>query len=235
MSSVLLALNLLNLAIKIAFAKFDVASYYSSGRGVEMKRYRTGAVSILLALTACVQLPERQQSAIEAEHRTQQLAVTPLLYYSERLADRLFQDLGPITPGAMAVVSFTGLQTLAPDPYNLSQNMLGLQLQESMITVASQRGYQVRELRLAAQVKVYPDHERMLSRDITELATAQSVRYVIAGTIHQAENYTTVNARLVDIQSNTVIAAASDLIPANVLGSTEQVQLRQQQLYRAGD
>ncbi len=50
MSSVLLALNLLNLAIKIAFAKFDVASYYSSGRGVEMKRYRTGAVSILLAL-----------------------------------------------------------------------------------------------------------------------------------------------------------------------------------------
>jgi hypothetical protein len=40
---------------------------------------------------------------------------------------------------------------------------------------------------------------------------------------------------LVDIQNNTVIAAASDLIPANVLGSTEKVQLRQQQLYRTGD
>jgi TolB-like protein len=200
-----------------------------------MNGYRIGAASALMVLTACVQLPERQQSAIDAERLTQQLAVTPLLYYSERLADRLFQDLAPITPGAMAVVSFTELKTLEPDPYNLSQNLLGLQLQESMITVASQRGYRVKELRLATQVKVYPDHERVLSRDITELATSQSVRYVIAGTIHQAENYTTVNARLVDIQSNTVIAAASDLIPANVLGNTEKVQLRQQQLYRNGD
>lgn len=200
-----------------------------------MKRYCIGTVLVLLALSGCMQLPERQQSAIDAERRTQQLAVTPLLYYSERLADRLFQDLAPITPGAMAVVSFTELKTLAPDPYNLTQNMLGLQLQESMITVASQRGYQVKELRLAEQVKVYSDHERVLSRDVTELATSQSVRYVIAGTIHQAENYTTVNARLVDIQNNTVIAAASDLIPANVLGSTEKVQLRQQQLYRTGD
>jgi TolB-like protein len=203
--------------------------------GVFMNGYRIGAASALMVLTACVQLPERQQSAIDAERLTQQLAVTPLLYYSERLADRLFQDLAPITPGAMAVVSFTELKTLEPDPYNLSQNLLGLQLQESMITVASQRGYRVKELRLATQVKVYPDHERVLSRDITELATSQSVRYVIAGTIHQAENYTTVNARLVDIQSNTVIAAASDLIPANVLGNTEKVQLRQQQLYRNGD
>jgi len=29
-----------------------------------------------------------------------------------------------------------------------------------------------------------------------------------------------------------VMAAASDLIPANALGATEQVQLRQQKLYR---
>jgi TolB-like protein len=81
-------------------------------------------------------------------------------------------------------------------------------------------------------VKIYADHERMLSRDISELAMQQSVRYVIAGTLNQSENYTTVNARLVDIQSNTVVAAASDLVPSSVLGSAEQVQLRQQMLYR---
>lgn len=188
-------------------------------------------MTCLLLISSCAQEPQRQQSA----RSEQQIAITPILYYTERLADRLFQDLGPIPEGAIAVVSFTELKSLAPDPYNLSMNLLGLQLQESMLTVASQRGYKVKELRLASQVKIYQDHERILSRDITELATQQSVRYVIAGTLNQAENYTTVNARLVDIQSNTIVAAASDLVPANVLGSAEKVQLRQQQLYRSGE
>ena len=116
-----------------------------------------------------------------------------------------------------------------------TQNMLGLQLQESMITVASQRGYQVKELRAGQAVEVFSDHERLLTRDLTDLATQQAVRYIIVGTLNQAEQYTTVNARMVDIQTNTVVAAASDLIPAEVLGATEQVQLRQQKLYRQSD
>ena len=186
------------------------------------------SVMLLLLVSSCAQEPQRQQSA----RTEQQVAITPVLYYTERIADRLFQDLKPIAPGAIAVVSFTDVKSLAPDPYNLSLNLLGLQLQESMLTVASQLGYQVKELRLAASVKVYADHERILSRDISELAAQQSVRYVIAGTLNQSENYTTVNARLVDIQSNTVVAAASDLVPSSVLGSAEQVQLRQQMLYR---
>ncbi|WP_333798169.1 FlgO family outer membrane protein [Rheinheimera sp.] len=185
-----------------------------------------------LFTTACVQLPEPSEQRQQTAVLQPEVAVTPLLYYTERIADRLFQDLKPITPGAIAVVSFTDVKSLAPDPYNLSMNLLGLQLQESMLTVASQLGYQVKELRLASSVKIYADHERMLSRDISELATQQSVRYVIAGTLNQSENYTTVNARLVDIQTNTVIAAASDLVPSSVLGSAEQVQLRQQMLYR---
>jgi TolB-like protein len=104
-----------------------------------------------------------------------------------------------------------------------------------MIAVASQRGYQVKELRLAKAVSVYADHERQLSRDLSELATQQSVRYVIVGTLNQSEFYTTVNARLVDIQTNSVVAAASDVIPAEVLGSSEQLQLRQQKLYRTSN
>jgi len=40
---------------------------------------------------------------------------------------------------------------------------------------------------------------------------------------------------LVDIQTNSVVAAASDVIPAEVLGSSEQLQLRQQKLYRTSN
>lgn len=188
-------------------------------------------LALAICLTACQQQPERQQSAAQV----QQVAVGPILQYTERLAGRLFSGMQPLPKGAIAVVSFTELRSLTPDPYNLSQNLLGLQLQESMIAVASQRGYQVKELRAGQAVEVFSDHERLLTRDLTELATQQSVRYVIVGTLNQAEQYTTVNARLVDIQTNTVVAAASDLIPAEVLGATEQVQLRQQKLYRQSD
>lgn len=184
-----------------------------------------------LSVTACQPLASRQSPAEPLQGN----APTPALVYTERLADQLFTGLGPIQKGAIAVVSFTELKSLAPDPYNLSLNLLGLQLQESMITVASQRGYQVKELRLAKAISVYGDHERQLSRALSELAVQQSVRYVIVGTLNQSEFYTTVNARLVDIQSNSVIAAASNVIPAEVLGSTEQLQLRQQKLYRTSN
>lgn len=183
-------------------------------------------------LTAgCQPIVKRQTAAAPVQTN----AVAPVLVYTERLADQLFAGLAPIQKGSIAVVSFTELKSLAPDPYNLSLNLLGLQLQESMIAVASQRGYQVKELRLAKSVSVYADHERQLSRDLSELATQQSVRYVIVGTLNQSEFYTTVNARLVDIQTNSVVAAASDVIPAEVLGSSEQLQLRQQKLYRTSN
>lgn len=188
-------------------------------------------LALASCLVACQQQPVRQQSAAVV----QDVAVAPILMYTERLAGRLFSGVQPLPKGALAVVTFTELRNLAPDPYNLSQNLLGLQLQESMIAVASQRGYQVKELRAGQALEVFADHERLLTRDLTELATQQSVRYVIVGTLNQAEQYTTVNARLVDIQTNTVVAAASDVIPAHALGATEQVQLRQQKLYRQSE
>lgn len=156
----------------------------------------------------------------------------PLLFYTERVADRLFQGVAPLPRGPIAVVSFTEMRGLKPDPYNVSMNMLGLQLQESMLTVASQRGYDVKEIRLADAIAIYPDHEQMLTRDLTRLAQQQSVRYIIVGTMNQSEQFTTVNARMVDVQTHQVVAATSDLVPATVLGSTEDVQLRQQRLYR---
>ncbi len=187
---------------------------------------------MLSLISGCQQQPSRQQSAAAAAPEVQQIAVGPVLMYTERLASRLFTGLQPLTKGAIAVVSFTEVRGLQPDPQNLPLNMLGLQLQESMITIASQRGYLVKELRTGSAVEVFADHERLLSRDLADLAAQQAVRYVIVGTLNQAEEYTTVNARMVDIQNNAVVAAVSDVIPAAAMGATDQVQWRQQKLYR---
>lgn len=187
---------------------------------------------MLSLISGCQQQPSRQQTAAAATPEVQQIAVGPVLMYTERLASRLFTGLQPLTKGAIAVVSFTEVRGLQPDPQNLPLNMLGLQLQESMITIASQRGYLVKELRTGSAVEVFADHERLLSRDLADLAAQQAVRYVIVGTLNQAEEYTTVNARMVDIQNNAVVAAVSDVIPAAAMGATDQVQWRQQKLYR---
>ncbi len=83
---------------------------------LRMTQFKTMlSVFCLLLVSSCAQEPQRQHSA----RTEQQIAITPVLYYTERIADRLFQDLGPIPDGTIAVVSFTELKSLAPDPYNL--------------------------------------------------------------------------------------------------------------------
>ncbi|MEE2000173.1 FlgO family outer membrane protein [Alkalimonas sp. MEB108] len=184
---------------------------------------------IVLVLSACSQTAVRQQAAApEAKPR-----LDPVLFYTERLADQLLTGLPPLPHGSMTAVTFTDSATLQPDHTNVRMRHLGLQLQESMLTVASQLGYQVTEFRAGNALQLHAQHDSLLTRQLSELAAEQSVRYVIAGTLSQHEDFTIVNARLVDTETNRVVAAAADQIPTAVLGSAEQVQLRQQRIYRS--
>lgn len=182
----------------------------------------------LAGLTACSQLTPRQEAAdVEAKPR-----LDPVLFYTERLAEQLFTGLPLLPQGSVTAVTFTDSETLKPDAANVRMRHLGLQLQESMLTVASQLGYDVAEFRAGQGIQLYAHHDALLTRDLTQLATQQSIRYVITGTISQHEDFTIVNARLVDTETNRVIAAAADQIPSVVVGSAEQVQFRQRMIYR---
>lgn len=182
----------------------------------------------LAGMTACSQLAPRQETAeVEAKPRLE-----PVLFYTERLAEQLFTGLPPLPQGRVTAVTFTDSETLRPDAANVRMRHLGLQLQESMLTVASQLGYDVSEFRAGLGIQLHAHHDALLTRDASQLAADQSIRYVITGTLSQHEDFTIVNARLVDTESNRVIAAAADQIPSAVIGSAEQVQLRQQMIYR---
>jgi flagellar H-ring protein FlgO len=121
---------------------------------------------------------------------------------------------------------------MTPDTGRSSTYNTALQLQESMQTVATQLGYQVSELRLNSAVVLHPGYEAVLSRDISQLAQSQSARYVITGTLTEGEQHITVNAKLIDVKSQQVLAAASSVIPVDVLWPLEQVQMRHNKLYR---
>lgn len=156
----------------------------------------------------------------------------PLLYYTERLADQLFHKLQPLESGAIAVTTFTDVQLMAPDTSRHASYNASLQLQESMQTVATQLGYQVSEIRLNDAVLVHSGFENSLGRDVSQLAQNQQARYVITGTLTDGELNITVNAKLIDLKSQRVLAAASSVIPVAVLWPNEQLQLRHNKLYR---
>jgi hypothetical protein len=190
-----------------------------------------GLVITVLLLCSCSSLPEGQKSAGAAElsNATQH---PPLLFYTERLADQLFHKLQPLESGAIAVTTFADVQLMAPDTSRNSSYNAALQLQESMQTVATQLGYQVSEIRLNDSVIVHAGFENTLGRDVSQLGQNQQARYVITGTLTEGEVHITVNAKLIDLKSQQVLAAASSVIPVAVLWPNEQLQLRHNKLYR---
>lgn len=190
-----------------------------------------GLVITVLLLCSCSLLPEGQEVADPAELSTAS-AHPPLLFYTERLADQLFHKLRPLESGAIAVTTFTDVQLMAPDISRKANYNAALQLQESMQTVATQLGYQVSEIRLNDAVLVHSGYENSLGRDLSQLSQNQQARYVITGTLTEGEVHITVNAKLIDLKNQQVLAAASSVIPLDVLWPNEQLQLRHNKLYR---
>lgn len=190
-----------------------------------------GLIITVLLLCSCSFLPQGQDVADPVKvSKAEQYP--PLLFYTERLADQLFHKLQPLESGAVAVTTFADVQLMAPDISRKSSYNASLQLQESMQTVATQLGYQVSEIRLNDAVLVHSGFENSLGRDVSQLAQNQQARYVITGTLTEGEVHITVNAKLIDLKSQQVLAAASSVIPVAVLWPNEQLQLRHNKLYR---
>jgi hypothetical protein len=185
----------------------------------------------VLLLCSCSFLPQGQDVA-DPVTKSKAEQHPPLLFYTERLADQLFHKLQPLESGAIAVTTFADVQLMAPDVSRHSSYNASLQLQESMQTVATQLGYQVSEIRLNDAVMLHPGFENALGRDLSQLAQNQQARYVITGTLTEGEVHITVNAKLIDLKSQQVLAAASSVIPVAVLWPNEQLQLRHNRLYR---
>jgi hypothetical protein len=185
----------------------------------------------VLLLCSCSFLPQGQQIAdpVKLSPAAQH---PPLLFYTERLADQLFYKLAPLESGAIAVTTFADAQLMQPDTSRSASYNLSLQLQESMQTVATQLGYQVSEIRLNNAVVLTPGYENALGRDLSQLAQQHQARYLISGTLTESELHMTVNAKLVDLKNQQVLAAASSVIPVAVLWPNEQLQLRHNKLYR---
>ena len=153
--------------------------------------------------------------------------------YTFKLAQELFSNILPDKQYRYAVAGFvpvTNMQT------NLNEQgplmLLGHQLEQGLITEAVRRGYTAQDFKATNAIIMSEFSERALSRDLTHLSTLQNVDYYITGTITPQQNGAMVNARIINVRNKDVVAAATSFFPGDLFWETEQVTLRNGQLYR---
>jgi TolB-like protein len=127
--------------------------------------------------------------------------------------------------------------TILPSSLKSGNNLpanpeFGLQVQESLLTLATQAGLNVVEYKTRGTIKIGNQYDAMLSRDIDSLNTQIKADYFLTGTYTVMEQSTMVNLRLIEVPSNKVIAAATDYIPADAMWSATKVTLKDEHIYR---
>lgn len=190
---------------------------------------------ILLLLSACsanVNTSPPVNRASDAK-----LSYHPLGFYTDRIAANLLKNLPKRglanNPNPkLAVTSFLPIEQLSLNQTDADELQLANQLAESMLSYAVNIGLDAVDFRLRQQVLLLPDHEQALSRTLDSLKQHSQADAVLTGTYVIQEDALIVNARLIDVQTNRVIAAATDYIPINVFWSEQQVMKRGDYLYR---
>jgi TolB-like protein len=150
----------------------------------------------------------------------------------ENLARQLLSTSQLMDPNKTVAVG-TILPTMNTGGETLPSHLaLGLQIQESLMTFATQAGLKVIEYKTMQNIKISPQADKMLSRQVDELNPTIAADYFLTGTYTLQENSTMVNIRLIQIPENIVLAAATDYVPNDAMWSQSKVSLRHNQIYR---
>jgi TolB-like protein len=189
----------------------------------------------LLLLSAC---SSSNDSSNKSQHvssnKGNQSANTELLIHQNvtTLANKLFSNAKNIKLSqSVAVGTFLPIH-LKSSPDLAEQHYVGLQIQESFITLAAQAGLNVVEYKTAAAIKVTPGADVMLSRDTQELTATVEAQYFLTGTYSEHDNKLIVNARIIELSEKKVIAAATGYIPMPSLNDRQNITIKNKMLYR---
>lgn len=160
---------------------------------------------LLMALTACVQLPANEQEQTQPLQSTRD--------YSRLVAEQLMQSGRSLKPEQRVVV--TSPVWLQGD-FNESP-LVGRQLQEEMSAELHDLSLRVIEYKLSDGIRVTPQGDFALSKNYLELRELQNADYVLAATILEKRGGLTLNARLIDFQTQVVQATAQVTIPQHLI------------------
>ncbi|XQW84739.1 FlgO family outer membrane protein [Thalassotalea piscium] len=148
------------------------------------------------------------------------------------LANKLFSTAQGIVPSKpVAVGTFLPVSQLG-EKLMPTDNLIGHQVQESLITLGTQAGLNVIEFKTMPSVKLQSNYDIMLSRNIEELSNNFNAYYYLTGTYTEQTDSYIVNARIIELKTQRVVAAATDYIPIDIMSTQRKVGMKNNMLYR---
>jgi len=149
-----------------------------------------------------------------------------------RLANKLFSNAKNIhLAQSVAVGTFLPIE-LTNTPNLAEQKLIGLQIQESFITLAAQAGLNVVEFKTASAIKIMPNADVMLSRNAEDLQSDINAQYFLTGTYSEYDNKLMVNARIIELANQKIISAATDYIVMPSLHNKQNITIKNNMIYR---
>jgi TolB-like protein len=133
-------------------------------------------------------------------------ANTNLISFSYRIADQLIErampPLVPLNPDMPVLV------TTPVDNNDLSRtSRFGRVLQEHITSRLVQRGYTVREVKLADSLTIEPKSgETILSRNLSRLLDDQPAQAILVGTVSRSNRILYISMRLINPVNNNIFA-----------------------------
>jgi TolB-like protein len=133
-------------------------------------------------------------------------------HYAKGLMQDLVENLQHVdstTP--VAVVSFVMLD----GDYNQS-SLLGNQMAESLIHEIHQFGIPVIDYKTTGFIRITEHGDFAFSKDYEELGQSLVAQYIFGGTMTKHKEGYLVNARVIGLESKTVVASAQNFIPNEI-------------------
>lgn len=154
--------------------------------------------------------------------------------YTHALAQNLFQQLVPNQQVRFAVATFVPVTGLTFDTQQQHPLMLlGHQLEQGMMTEVVKHGFIPQDFKATNDIIIGKDAERVFSRDVEQLHLHHhSIDYYLSGTLVEQQGGYIVNARVIDVKSKDVVAAATQFFPSDLLWPKEQLTTRNGLLIR---
>jgi TolB-like protein len=168
------------------------------------------------------------------KHQEASVPLGKIEYYTHALATELFEQLIPTQQVRFAVATFVPVTSFEYDPNQQHPLMLlGHQLEQGMMTEASKFGFIPQDFKATNDIIIGKQAERVFSRDVDELYLHHhNIDYYLSGTLVEQEDGYIVNARVIDVVSKDVVAAATQFFPSDIFWQHEQLSTRNGLLIR---
>ena len=193
----------------------------------------TAVLTLSILSVGCSQtLDENTAIANSSAMMNEHIQTQTIHDHVTRIGNKLFKSAKHIElKQGVAVGTFIPINKL--DGNSLpSDGYLGQQIQERFVTVGTQAGLNVIEYKTTSAITFKDNHDLMLSRTAKDVSKSIDAQYFLTGTFTEQEQSYIVNARIIDLETKAVVAAATDYIPLDVLFKSQKTSMKNEMLYR---